>query len=71
MTREQPAGSVNLETPATEEIKVAKRSTLNAHIAKWACAFPTVAALFALITEHAFFGRSAIWEVLRGTGEGG
>ncbi len=42
-----------------------------AFTSKWACAFPTIAAVFAIITEQAFFNRSAVWEMLRGTGDGG
>jgi hypothetical protein len=40
-------------------------------LAKWACASPTIAALFAIATERIFFGGNDIWQMLRGTGDGG
>lgn len=71
MTERQVTECGIAETPATEQGRAKKRSKFGAQLTKWACAFPTLSAIFALLTEQVFFGRSAIWEVLRGTGEGG
>lgn len=57
--------SSSTETANLENEK--PKSGFSAFVSKWACAFPTVAAVFAVITERAFFGQDSIWEMLRGT----
>jgi hypothetical protein len=47
------------------------QKSLRAALLKWASALPAVSYLLACANEGAFFGNNPVWELLRGTGEGG
>lgn len=42
-----------------------------ASLLKWSTALPAFSFLLACVSENAFFGKHPLWELLRGTGEGG
>lgn len=47
------------------------QKSFRAALLKWASALPAVSYVLACANEGAFFGNNPIWELLRGTGEGG